>query len=192
MEIWEKILVLTVTPSAVIAAVAYIVRKLFDRGLQRDLEKYKSDLELQRFEHQSKVSLINEKRAEVIGILYGRIAKARRLMAQLTHIFQEGGQSLVEKKKQTADACNKADNYFNEHRIYLNQNTSEKLDLVFEKIKSAFISFDIAQPGEEYKPDQTGLWRESSKEIRKELSPLLEDLEREFRDLLGMGEKEKP
>ncbi len=185
MELWQQIVALILTPTMIVGALAYLISKLFDRGLQRDLEKFKSELDVKRFEHQTKFSLVHEKRAEVIANLYSRLMKARRLMAQLTAVIQWGDQSLTEKKKRAADACNDANDYFNEHRIYLNNGTGAKVEAILEKMNSAFIDFDTAQPGTEYRPDPSGLWMQANKQIKDEFPPLLEELENQFCQVLA-------
>lgn len=186
MELWQQIVALTLTPTLLVGALAYLLRTLFDRGLERDLERHKSELAAQLFEHQTKFSIIHEKRAEVIAELYGRLARAHRELAKLTAAFQPGGQSLRGKKQQAADACNKADEFFNERRLYLDLKTSEKIDKTLETMKSAFIDFDMAQQSDVYQPDSSGLWGQASKQIRDDLPPLLNELEGQFQDILGI------
>jgi len=189
MELWQQILALTLTPTIIVGAIAFLIRSAFDRSLQRDLERFKSELGIQRFEHETRFSIVQERRAEVIANLYGYLAKARRLMAQLTSIIQINPEPLLEKKKRAADACNVADEYFNEHRIYLSRETSAKVEEVLELLKSAFIDFDTAQNGDEYKADPSGFWRKAYSQVKNELPPLLEEMEVQFQEILGIKER---
>ena len=51
----------------------------------------------------------------------------------------------------------------------------------------AFYTFNAAQLGnEEYKPDPSGLWEKSYKNLRDKLPPLLRDLEGQFQATLGI------
>ncbi len=192
MSIWEQVAILIFTPTATIAAVVYFLRKMFDRGLQRDLERYRANLKREDIEHQIKYSLIHERKAEVIANVYAGLVKAKRKMAQLVFIFQPGGQNLRQKKQDAADAYNNIDDYFNEHRLYLDRVTADKVESILIKIKEAFIDFDTVQNGDDYKHDTTGFWRQASDQIKNEIPPLLEELESEFRTILGVHGEGKP
>lgn len=192
MELWKQILALTLTPTLAVAAIAWLIRKLFESSLQRDLEHYKSELELKRFEHQTKFSLIHQKQAEVLSNLYSQLARAKGLLGDLVAIFQPGGQSLPDKKKKAAESFNDAYAYFFEHRIFINESTAVKVEEVLAAMRVAFVGFDTAQLGnEEYKPDSTGLWMESYKNVRDKLPPLLSELEIQFRKTLGLIEEQR-
>jgi len=165
-----------------VAALAWLLKFLFSSGLQRDLERYKRELYVKQFERQARFSLIHQKRAEVIAELYARLARARARIGELVAIFQPGGQSLIEKKKLTAEVFNDANSYFQERRIFLQEEIAENVDLVFKAMWEALIEFDTAQRGsDEYKPDNTGLWIQSFKRIREELPPLMKKMEAQFR-----------
>ncbi|NOX67065.1 MAG: hypothetical protein GXO85_15035 [Chlorobi bacterium] len=165
---------------------------MFDRGLQRDLDRYRANLKRKEIEHQIKYSLIHERKAEVIANVYAGLVKAKRKMAQLVFIFQPDGQNLQKKKQDAADACNNVDDYFNEHRLYLDRVTADKAESILIKMKEAFINFDTAQNGDDYKPDATGFWRQANDQIKNEIPPLLEELESEFRTILGIHGENKP
>jgi len=192
MDIWKQVTILIFTPTATIAAVVYFLRKMFDRGLQRDLDRYRANLKRKEIEHQIKYSLIHERKAEVIANVYAGLVKAKRKMAQLVFIFQPDGQNLQKKKQDAADACNNVDDYFNEHRLYLDRVTADKAESILIKMKEAFINFDTAQNGDDYKPDATGFWRQANDQIKNEIPPLLEELESEFRTILGIHGENKP
>lgn len=192
MEFWKQLLALTLTPTLAVVAIAWLIRKLFESSLQRDLERFKSELELKRFEHQTRFSLIHQKRAEVLSNLYSRLARAKSLLGDLVAIFQPGGQLLPEKKKKAADSFNDASSYFFEHRIFLNKTTAIQVEEVISAMREAFVAFDTSQlENVEYRPDSTGLWMESYNNVRDKISPLLSELEMEFRKTLGFIEENR-
>ena len=90
MELWQQLLALILTPTLAVAAMAWLIRKFFERGLQRDLERFKNELELERFEYQTKFSIIHQKRAEIVSGLYSRLARARAHLGNLVAVFQPG------------------------------------------------------------------------------------------------------
>lgn len=187
---WQQLVGLIVAPVAVVGAIAWLLREILSQGIARDLHRYKSELELQNFEHRERFSLIHQRRAEVIATLYGKIAKTYSIAADLVGIFQQDGQSLTEKKQYAADVFNDMSAYFFENRIFLPHETAKTSEKLVMTIKDVLIKFDTAQmDNNEYKPDQTGLWRQAFERLRDEVPPILSDLENEFKGLLGFIEK---
>lgn len=175
----------------VVAAVAWILRALIAQGFARDIQHYKSELERANFEHQQRFSTIHQRQAEVIANLYGKIARSKSVTADLVAIFQQGGESLMEKKKRAADVYNDMSAYFYENRIFLPRDAAEKAESLIGTLKDILIEFDTAQMGnDEYKPDQTGLWQQAYKRLRDEVPPVLDDLESEFKKTLGVIEND--
>jgi len=186
MDYWQQLITIILTPTLSVAALAWILKSLFSSGLQRDLERYKKELDAKQFEHQTRFSLIHQKRAEVISELYSRLAQSKTRLGELVAIFQPGGQSLTEKRKITAETYNDACSYFQERRIFLPEEIAENVDALLEAIREAFIEFDTAQMGnEEYKPDNTGLWIQSFNKVREKIPPLMKKMEEQFRIEIG-------
>jgi len=186
---WRQLIGLIVMPSVVVGALAWIIRGVISQGFARDIEKYKAELEQQSFEHRERFSTIHQRRAEVIANLYGKIARTKSVTADLVGIFQQGGQSLIEKKQKAAEIYNDMASYFYQNRLFLPKDTAAKAEKLIGTIREVLIEFDTAQMGnEEYKPDETGLWREAYERLRDEVPPILEELEEEFKELLGFIE----
>lgn len=185
MSFYEQLFALIFTPTAVLIVMAYLLRQWLSSQISRDLEKFKADLDRSLFEYKTKFSLIHEVRAQVIGELYGKISRASSMLARLVHIFQMGnGISLLDKKKAVAEVAQGMQDYYNEKRIYLDDSTCEKIDGIIEVLHSVFVTFDVAQKGDSYEPDDSGLWREANREFREKWPPLKKALEKEFRDIL--------
>lgn len=192
MPISDQVIQLILTPTLIVGALAWLLRSFFDQSLRRDLARFQNELESRRFEHQTRFSLIHQRQAEVIAGLYSRLAKARRLIAQLVALFQPGGQNLLEKKRRVADACNDADEFFNENRLYLAQDLAARIEELLGVMKGAYITFETAMQGDEYKVDSTGLWKQANEELKEKLPPLQQVMEARFRSILGVIEGERP
>ena len=187
---WQQLLGLIVAPVVVVGAVTWLLRGIIAQGFARDLQRYKSELEQENFEHRERFSLIHQRRAEVISTLYGRIARTMAVTGDLIGIFQQGGQSLIEKKKKAANINNGMSSYFFENRLFLPHATAQKTEQLVMAIRDVLIEFDTAQMGnDDYKPDQTGLWIQAYKRLRDEVPPILKELEDEFKELLGVIER---
>lgn len=190
MSLFSQVVQLVLTPALIVAGLAWLMRSFFDQSLRRDLAKFQNELEASRFEHQTRFSLIHQRQAEVISGLYSRLAKARRLIAQLVALFQPGGQNLAEKKQRAADACNDADEFFNENRLYLAEDLAAKVEDSLDIMKGAFITFETAMQANEYEPDHSGLWKQANDELKEKLPPLQTEMEARFRSILGVIEGE--
>ncbi|MEW5980140.1 MAG: hypothetical protein AB1898_30465 [Acidobacteriota bacterium] len=185
MTLTQQIVALIFTPAAVIAVFAYLARRLLDTQISKDLETFKAQLDRALFEHKTRYSLVHEKRAQVIGELYGKIARTASRLAGLIHIFQPGGgPSLTDKKIQVAQAAQDMQDHFNENQIYLADSTCSKVEEIIDLLHSVFVTFDVAQMGDKYKPDHSGLWRDAHKRLKQKWPPLKAELKNEFRAIL--------
>lgn len=189
-EYWKQLIGLIITPVVVVGAIAWFLKGLIAQGFTRDLQRFKSELEQESFERRERFSLIHQRRAEVIATLYGKIARTKALTADLVGIFQQGGQSLIEKKKRVSDVYNDMSSYYFENRLFLPRETAEKTEQLVMTLRDVLIEFDTAQMGnDEYKPDKSGLWKQAYQRLRDEVPPILEELEGEFKDILGFIER---
>ncbi|WP_083005352.1 hypothetical protein [Halomonas sp. GT] len=81
--------------------------------------------------------------------------------------------------------------YFYQNRIFLPNDAADKAETLIGTLRDVLIEFDTAQMGnEEYKSDETGLWMQSYKRLREEVPPVLNELESEFKKLLGVIESD--
>lgn len=188
MEIWKQLLLMIFTPTAAVAVLAYVLRKFFDRSLDRDLELYRSQLQLQQFEYQTRYSLIHQRRAEVIGEFYKLLIRGVGEVEDLVRVFRfSDGEPLSAKKQRAADRFNEMSDYFSEHRLYFDESLSERIDELIRLVRESYIEFDVAQPGEklEHGPaSDPELWKSAHKRIKEKVRPIRKDLERQFRSLL--------
>lgn len=188
-DFWQQLITLILAPTIVVGAITYLLKSVVNQGFRKDLERFKSDIERESHEKREKFSLIHQKRAEIIAGLYSRFARTRGLVGDLVGIFQSGGQSLIEKKQKVAGSYNDAASYFYENRLFLPKETAVKAEVLLDELRTALIEFDTAQLGnDEYKPDNSGLWVQSYKRVKENIPPILEELESEFKELLGFIE----
>jgi hypothetical protein len=188
MEIWQQILLMIFTPTAAVAVFAYILQKLFDRTLSRDLERFKAELDLQQFEYQTKYSYIHQQRAEVIGEFYKLLHRAIKEVGQLVRVFRfADGESLQSKKQRAANRFNEAQDYFFEHRLYFDSKLCDKIESLLKLMTESLMDFDIAQPGEEIEhgpANDPQMWIAAHKKMAEQVAPIKSQLEEQFRMLL--------
>jgi hypothetical protein len=186
MEFWQQILVLTLTPTVVVTAVTYLLRKLFERTLSKDLERFKSDLQIKQAEFQTRFSALHEKRIEIIGELYARLVRATQSASDLVELFQyeDRVKTLPSKKVDAFDSMSELDNYFQALRVYFDTVICEKMDSLIKGTHRSIGLFSLGQRGETYQGDDTGTWQKAWEKMEKEVGPIKTELEKQFRELI--------
>ena len=185
MEFWQQLTILLVTPALLVCSVAYILRRVIDRGIDRELSRYRHELETQRMKEHVRFSLIHQKRADVIGIVYGRLKRASRLLEKLVEPLQIADDiPLPEKKEEVRLTIIRTRDYFDEHRIYLDKSICLEIDDFLSGMLRVFVKFSVAQPGEKYTRDPSGQWEQSWKDLMEKLTPIMQELDQMFRRAL--------
>jgi hypothetical protein len=181
----EQLLPLILTPVATVAAVTWLLKIFITKSIDKEIEKYKSDLDLIKSQRFHEYSRFYDKQLEVISTLYAQLVDTHEKVMDLVSILQYGSQSLTAKKLTVSDTFNKASAYFRVHRIYLPNHIVDLCNEYFKTTHSALIDFDTSQLGnEEYSPDSTGLWIVSFESVKEKATPILKELETEFRSIV--------
>ncbi len=186
-----------------IAAITFIVRNLAAQWMSRDIENYKAQhvheledykkkLGSLQFEHQTRYSLMHERRAEVISELYKLIVAARASIGDMTSLLQESTlddekekQRKFEQRKRAENDFNEVRKFFDSHRLYLSRQASERADTALTLMTDAIISYEIGNEPGSSRENRTAL-REAYDTMRKSLPPVLDELESEFKNILGV------
>ena len=186
MALWKEILLIVISPITIVGVVVYFGRKIFERTLERDLEKYKNELELRSIEYQTKLSYIHEKRAEVLGEFYGLLQDGHGKLTRLVGVIQFEQSDLKAKKEMTSHTLYEMQNYYFNHKLYFEKQLQGKIENILDEIWGVFVKFDLIQDGDTYKPDPTGMWMATYEKTTKELPPLLEEIENKFQSIIGL------
>jgi len=185
MTFLQSLIALIVAPAAVLAAVAWIARRLLDRSIDRDLERYRNELELGRIEYQTKLSVVHERRAQVIGELYEKLSDAHFALGRLTTPVQFDTRPYKERRKDSAEGCSGFMDYFPRVRIYLDADICDKLDEVVTVIRKVFALFDRTHIKSGGDPKDVGYSQEAWDEFEGKFLPAMKLLEDRFREFLG-------
>ncbi|HWR82610.1 MAG TPA: hypothetical protein VN285_04855 [Candidatus Deferrimicrobium sp.] len=190
MELWKTLIVPSLVSSSVFGLLTLLFRKSIQRWFDRNLEQYKSELEIGRIEHSTRFSLLHQRRAEVIGIVYGRLVKASRLLEQLVEPLQPvDDRSLRDKTEEVRLAILGSIYYHDEHRIYLDDDVCTLIDEFHDAMRRVFAKFRVAEPGDKYTPDPSGQWEQSWRDLQAKLPPIKMKLELQFRNALATGQQ---
>jgi hypothetical protein len=188
-----------------LAAFCWLAREIIKQLLSRDIEKFKanlqmesqreiahlkSSLELVAFEHQTRFSVLHEKRAEIIANLYGKIVDLYKA-ANFVRLFQSMNDSEKEKKcKLLLDTFDSSRDFFGKHRIYFDKDCCAKIVSFMDKLSIAFGTLASFVEGREaIKLDDDQEYEEWDKAMRimeQEIPVVKNALEESFRELLGV------
>ena len=118
MDLIYQILILTLTPTSVVAILVYIFKKFFESAISKDLEEFKNQLKIQTTEHQIKYSYIHEKRAKIYSEFYTYLVRTIRAVEDLVRPIRTGDPFLVDQRNATAESYNKVASHFAENRLF--------------------------------------------------------------------------
>ena len=188
MEIpWVQILVVALTSSAfttgMLAMLLFAGKSLIERWLARNLEKFKVDLQLAAFEHQTRFTKLHEKRTEVIAGLYKRLVQIQYSLDSLAKekeipIFEP--EKVKDKERIARESLVEFGKYFVDHRLYF----TESLCGTIEKFHS--------QSGEAWRELLIVNWSQDERmksildRLAKQIPSLRREIEKEFRKMLGV------
>jgi len=188
MSNFGELIKLLVTNTVIVGAVAWIGREVFKQLFSKDLEKFKLNLE-EALRFRVRYERLHTERAEVIKELYKRLFRAHDSMSTLTCPCQFAGEPPLEEKAKSAErAVNGLISYYEENKIFLEEDLSEEFDKLIEHLKNAWWEFQTSQ--ELRGSGETGsaerwykAWEKVSKEGVPEVRRRIED---KFRGIIGI------
>ncbi len=167
--------------------------------MTKDIEAFKSNLQLATIEHQVRFSKLHDKRAQVIQDLYSKLVALDTVIHSVLKRFQKVGEATLEEKvREYGRLHNELNDFFLPNRIFFSSETCRVIDdLLF---LSRDINFDITTypvdpESSEYKYGPRDLlnerheyWEKARKAFDTDVKKLMEQLEMQFRSMLGVKE----
>jgi hypothetical protein len=210
MSPWESIVAVVGGFAALVAAAAWLTRALASQFLAKDLERFKADLvsassaSIERLKHDLHVvaqerhvvfSKLQDKRAEVIGQLYGLLVEAQWAAQDFSSPIEWAGEPTKSDKytkamKQSAEFFR----FFDKNRIYLPSALCSSLDAFLRGMRTKVIGFgvfvrlDAAGLPDESVQKRHDAWIEAWRYFDEEVPKAREALEHELRNVIGAGE----
>ena len=166
--------------SAFTALFAFVLKTPIQRWLEKSLERFKVDLQLAAFEHQTRFTKLHEKRADVIAELYKRLVRADRSFKQAAAApFKPAEPSQATKASEDGSAFSQ---YFEEHRIFLAGDLCEQID---DLNKGFWEASWAMRPVPEGVPPDPRSWIDAWERVTTEIPQIISGIEDEFRKTLG-------
>jgi hypothetical protein len=191
-----------------LAVVAFLGKSIITHWLNKDIERFKSDirgaadielaklrgaLEIAANEHSILLSRLQDNRAKVIDELYGRLAAAIEAMTRYLGVFGSLDNSPTEEKaKGAAEAINAFVEYFDQKRVWLPPECCAKVETLKQGLRQRFVEFDVnrgfgVKSGKPFSDEWRKLWSDVTQDL---VPPAREALESEMRRLLEPRQRE--
>lgn len=144
---------------ALLAVVAFLGKALISQWLNKDLDRFKqelthqgaqqletlrSNLQIAASEHAIILTKLQEKRAEIIGELYGQISAGVRELTSYVRPLQLVGEADQPTKAAAArQALMAAHNSFDDNRVWLTADCANQAETFLEALRSTFNRYDV-------------------------------------------------
>jgi hypothetical protein len=200
----QTVVTIILTPTLIVGGLVFILRKLFEQLLSRDIENYKAKLQIEfehsklrlenelqarLFEFQTKFSLYRQAQAEVIGELYEILSETEMIVSSLVNPVQSHDRKTQPERIDEAEEQKvRLARFLNKKRIYLDENVCQKMDTVIVALQKALVRFEGSQRG----PLILEMWHDAWKVMEEEVPPIKRALERAFRQALSATSGKEP
>jgi len=180
----------------------YSFQRVIDERADKRMAEFKADLQAAAFEHQTRFAKLHEERAKIIAELYKKLTRV-----EYSLLFSSQGIHLradlelprdiaVDESKRLFESALKRvsefQEYFDENRVFLSKPLCVKIENMAEKFSATLAdleqTFEPTPPGTEGPgPAIMAVWR-AAKKVRVIIPSVKQDIEQEFRSLLGVDE----
>jgi hypothetical protein len=185
--------------AAITALLAYLARialrhvlavqlEAFKQHLQMEgvmaMERLRAELRRTTVESDGRSSSFQDKQAEIIGELYKRMVSLRNAITKEAGSGPADQTGQDEKTGGIIAAGERLRDYFDEHRIYLDESLCRKLQCLQATFFDAWVKHSFAVAKDQYARQGKGVAVETWKKLNEEVPPLLQEIEDDFRAML--------
>jgi hypothetical protein len=196
-----KYLGITALPNALLLiVVGFWGKKLVESFFAKGLEIKKIELQNELEKNKIQFSSLHGKRIEIIEGVYTRLVELNSAMYDLTRrihpIIEDADKEEEERIIRANKALTEFRDFFLPHKIYFNTELAEKIESIHKMYWDKGWDFTYLnsrmKSGQMLKDTWKDFYEESKKvteSIDIDIPPILNELEEEFRDILGVYEK---
>lgn len=168
--------------------ITFLAQSLVNNFLNKRFEDYKSQLSLEN----TKQGRLHEKRLQVISEFYALLVNLQentmRMIATIKLVNEDAQKEEAERIQKTADSFNAASRVYWLNKLYFQSDVCKIVEVLLEKYKHVYYNysteqqFSIAITKEEILHKKE-IWENTQGEISK----ILNEIETNFRDSLGLS-----
>jgi len=152
-----------------------------------EIERLKSQLALVGIEHQIRFSKLHEMRATVVADTYEKLRDLHHRLSQYVQIFEPAGGMPKDQRRQIAYESHESfRSYFQNKLIFFPKATADKLEKINQDLVRAFNNFTFGvEMAQQIGGNSAEKWMEVFEAVTGEIKVDLDEIEAEFRELLG-------
>lgn len=200
MDLFTRLGWFFIGAAAITCLLAYLGRIALRHVLAAELEAFKQQLQMEGVitmerlraelrrtaaESDGRLSKLQDKQAEVIAELYRRMVSLRNAMTKITGPGTADSSGQDDKTGSVVAAGEQLREYFDQHRIFLDEGLCRKLQSLQATFFDAWVKHSFAVAKDQYVRQGKGAPVETWKKLSEEVPLLLQDIEQDFRTLLG-------
>jgi len=185
-EILNNLITVLLTSGVIV----YLSKALMSNLFSKDLEKFKANIEKEAFSYRVRYEKMHSERAEVTKELYKKIVKTYRTFHSYMCPLQTSGEpSQDEKGGEAVKIANNFTDYYEENRIFVDEELAKKIDKLSETFKQAWNEFEIYRLSKKNREFDLENWREAWKIISEQTPIIKKEIEDEFRKIIGIEDE---
>ena len=197
----ETILTTVLASSASAGVVVFLSKSLLKLWLDKDFETHRANLARQSaaeveklraqlgqvsIEHEVRFRRLHERRAVILTHIYSRLDVVHEAFKLWTSRLRRAGTpSQPELWKKATEAYNALTSYYYPRAIWLDRETCDLLNAVVDKFSAVYVEFTV-MPNPEGFPVNVEAWDNAAKAVLQEIPAARQQLERRFREMLGV------
>jgi hypothetical protein len=185
--------------AAITCLLAYLARVALRHVLSLELEAFKQQLQMEGVmamerlraelrrtaaESDGRSARFQDKQIEVVTELYKRMVSLRNAITKITGSGPADQSTQDDKADAVVAAGERLRDYFDEHKIYLDEGLCRKLQCLQATFFDAWVKHSFAVAKDQYARQGKGVTVETWKQLIEEVPPLLQEIEEDFRTML--------
>lgn len=194
---WQEIIEFLGGTTAISLTIGFLGKKAIEAYLVGRIEAYKNNLEKIANEHAVRFQRLHTERAEIVKTFYEKLVFVDDTLHSTLCFFQRVAEpTLEEKVGKLSDQFNDLREYFLPKRIFFEKKICGLIDKILESANGVFYditTLPVDPQSVPYKYDRELLkerhdfWEKARGIHKKEISQLKNELENEFRTILGVN-----
>lgn len=191
MGFWQTLFASFGGITAVVLVIGFFAKAIVKQLLQRDLDRYKAELQVAAEKRSTQYQIMQTKVAEVMAGTYARLYCFVRASQNYTRELEYEEPSKQDKYKEFADAYNDLRSYFYPNRLFFTESVGDGINELICKLRSIANRFTLLlrSPEQEHlRQNDDDSWHKLDEEMEKEAQPLLDEIRHHFQDILGVNQ----